>query len=248
MAARKQPENNKKHRDPFRTFSWSFALVFVRFVHCSAFAIGKAVCSQNFCSQFLCPLTPPPPNQQNDGFPLEFLSKGPQTELRTLSQNCEQTLQKLRTNRIMNKLAFLICTFCRARHNPEPRSEVWWWHLRWSFGGKCFWRFSQQKKLENLLSNFAGSSPPNSPKTSPTSLWKSLVPKHSCQSDFWFSDVCLGFEAFQERECKAMLAISYLALKVCILFLRCFSWEVLNGVGVDGVGVIFPFFYAFFAF
>ena len=25
-------------------------------------------------------------------------------------------------------------------------------------------------------------------------------------------------------------------------------WEVLNGVGVDGVGVIFPFFYAFFPF
>ena len=25
-------------------------------------------------------------------------------------------------------------------------------------------------------------------------------------------------------------------------------WEVLNGVGVDGVGVILPFFYAFFAF
>ena len=25
-------------------------------------------------------------------------------------------------------------------------------------------------------------------------------------------------------------------------------WEVLNGVGVDGVGVIFPFFYAFFVF
>ena len=51
---------------------------------------------------------PPPPNQQNDGFPLEFLLKGPQTELRTLSQNCEQTLQKLRTNRIMNKRVFLI--------------------------------------------------------------------------------------------------------------------------------------------
>ena len=64
---------------------------------------------------------------------------------------------------------------CRARHNPEPRSEVWWWNLRWSFGGKCFWQFSQQKKLENLLPNFAGSSPPSSPKTSPTSLWKSLV-------------------------------------------------------------------------
>ena len=27
-----------------------------------------------------------------------------------------------------------------------------------------------------------------------------------------------------------------------------FFWEVLNGVGVDGVGVIFPFFYAFFPF
>ena len=27
----------------------------------------------------------------------------------------------------------------------------------------------------------------------------------------------------------------------------CFSWEVLKGVGVDGVGVIFPFF-AFFRF
>ena len=26
------------------------------------------------------------------------------------------------------------------------------------------------------------------------------------------------------------------------------GWEVLYGVGVDGVGVIFPFFYAFFAF
>ena len=44
-------------------------------------------------------------------------------------------------------------------------------------GGKCFWRFPQQKKLENLLPNFAGSSPPISPKTSPTSLWKSLVLK-----------------------------------------------------------------------
>ena len=54
------------------------------------------------------PLNPPPPNQQNDEFPLDFLLKGPQTKLRTLSQNCEQTLQKLRTNRIMNKRAFLI--------------------------------------------------------------------------------------------------------------------------------------------
>ena len=66
--------------------------------------------------------------------------------------------------------------FCRARHNPEPRSEVWWWNLRWSFGGEnASDNFPQQKKLENLLPNFAGSSPPISPKTSPTSLWKSLV-------------------------------------------------------------------------
>ena len=40
------------------------------------------------------PLNPPLPTskKQNDGFPLEFLSKGPQTELRILRQNCEQTL------------------------------------------------------------------------------------------------------------------------------------------------------------
>ena len=36
-----------------------------------------------------------------------------------------------------------------------------------------------QKKLENLLPNFAGSSAPISPKTSPTSLWKSLVLKQA---------------------------------------------------------------------
>ena len=45
----------------------------------------------NFCAPW-----PPPPNQQIAGFPLVFLFKGPQTELRTFSQNCEQTLQKLR--------------------------------------------------------------------------------------------------------------------------------------------------------
>ena len=37
---------------------------------------------------------------------LDFPLKGPQTELQTLSQNCEQTLQKLRANRNMNKGAF----------------------------------------------------------------------------------------------------------------------------------------------
>ena len=40
--------------------------------------------------------------------------------------------------------------------------------------------FPQEKKLENLLPNFAGSSPPILPKTSPTSLWKSLVLTLSC--------------------------------------------------------------------
>ena len=42
--------------------------------------------------------------------------------------------------------------------------------------------FPQQKKLENLLPNFAGSSPPISPKTSPTSLWKSLVLRLSAEN------------------------------------------------------------------
>ena len=71
-------------------------------------------------SQFLCPLTPPPAKQQSDAFPLEFLLKGPQTKLRTLSQNYEQTLQKLRTNRITNKLAFLI--FAGKSYGPEGRT------------------------------------------------------------------------------------------------------------------------------
>ena len=44
---------------------------------------------------------------------------------------------------------------------------------------------SQQKKLENILPNFAGSSPPISPKTSPTSLWKSLV--LTFRSDLFFA-------------------------------------------------------------
>ena len=42
------------------------------------------------------PLTPPP-NQQSDGFSLEVVLKAPQTELRTLSQNCEH-LQTLTTH------------------------------------------------------------------------------------------------------------------------------------------------------
>ena len=76
--------------------------------------LGNASLFTNVLFTLLCALTPPPPNQQSDGFPLEFLLKGPQTELRTLSQNCEQTLQKLRTNRIMNKRAFLKCALIGA--------------------------------------------------------------------------------------------------------------------------------------
>ena len=55
----------------------------------------------------LLTLNPPPQNSEVMDFPLEFLLKGPQTELRTLSQHCEQTLRKLQTNRIINKRAFL---------------------------------------------------------------------------------------------------------------------------------------------
>ena len=69
--------------------------------------LGNASLFTKFLFTIFVPLGPPPPNQRRDGFPLDFLLKGPQTELRTLSQNCEQTLQKLRTNRIMNKRAFL---------------------------------------------------------------------------------------------------------------------------------------------
>ena len=69
--------------------------------------IGNASLFTKILFTIFVPINPPPPNQQNEGFPLEFLLEGPQTELRTLSQNCEQTLQKLRTKRIMNKRAFL---------------------------------------------------------------------------------------------------------------------------------------------
>ena len=69
--------------------------------------IGNASLFTKFLFTIFAPLNPPPPNRESHGFSLEFLLKGRQTELRTLSQNCEQTLQKLRTNRIMNKWAFL---------------------------------------------------------------------------------------------------------------------------------------------
>ena len=79
----------------------------------------------------------PSQKQQGDGFALEFLLKGPQTELRTPRQNCEQNLRKLRTNRIMNKRAFLniaclVFMWCRAsiaeipflRRNIAPQAHA----------------------------------------------------------------------------------------------------------------------------
>ena len=51
------------------------------------------ICVHNFCAP-----CPPPPNQQSGGIPLDFLLKGPQAELRTLSQNCEQNPPKFANN------------------------------------------------------------------------------------------------------------------------------------------------------
>ena len=82
-----------------------------RFKCCLLFSeviiLGNASLFTKFVFTISVPLNPLPPIQQSDGFPLEFLLKGPQAELRTLSQNCEQTVLKLQTNRIMNKRAFL---------------------------------------------------------------------------------------------------------------------------------------------
>ena len=78
------------------------------------FLVGNASLFTKVLFTIFVPLNPPPPKQQSEGFPLEFLLKEPQTELRTLSQNCEQTLQKLRTNRILNKRASL-----NFRTSPE---------------------------------------------------------------------------------------------------------------------------------
>ena len=50
---------------------------------------------------------------------------------------------------------------CRARLHPEPRREVWWWNLRWNFGGTCFWLFfpaqEAQKSSSKLRRKFATS-------------------------------------------------------------------------------------------
>ena len=106
LASRSRLSGPLRLRVQSRSRTWLRIAASIAFLFRACFK-ETPVCSQNFCSQFLCTLDPPPPNEQNDGFPLEFLLEGPQTELRTLSQNCEQTPQKLRTNRIMNKRAFL---------------------------------------------------------------------------------------------------------------------------------------------
>ena len=92
------------------------------------------------------------------GFTLKFAL--PQTELQTLGQNCERTLaQLLGPATIQNLVVKLDGEICGGVLVENASHD-----------------FPRQKKLENLLPNFAGSSPPISPKTSPTSLWKSLVP------------------------------------------------------------------------
>ena len=54
------------------------------------------------------PLNPsvPPPNQQSDGCPPEFILKGPQTELRTLSQNWATKSPKIANKQNCEQRAF----------------------------------------------------------------------------------------------------------------------------------------------
>ena len=101
--------------------------------------LGNASLFTTFLFTIFVPLDPPPPNQQNDRFPLEFLLKGPQTELRTLSKNCEKTLQKFAnkqnyeqtgvseqppTPRDFPKNLFrLFLTFCLARQKKTLRNK-----------------------------------------------------------------------------------------------------------------------------
>ena len=78
----------------------------------------------------LLPFNPPPlPNQQSDGFPLESVLKGPQTELRTLSKkktlpNCEQA--ELWTNGrfwTLFRLGFPIC-LCTVHLPWAPKTPL----------------------------------------------------------------------------------------------------------------------------
>ena len=73
---------------------------------------------------------PPLPNQQSDGFLLEFELKEPQTELQTrnhlCNQHCEQTLPKLQTNREFwtNGRFWFISLFCELGVAHETTAPV----------------------------------------------------------------------------------------------------------------------------
>ena len=81
-------------------------------------------------------------------------------------------------------------------------------------------------------------------------LWRDIVARNikffrkKCRGE------CLGRVPGKKEHCWWTAGSS----AVLLLFRKkaasqhCSRWEVLNGVGVDGVGVIFPFFYAFFVF
>ena len=83
----------------------------------------KRQCVHNmFFHEFGAPL--PPPNRQVMDFLLKCVLKGPQTELRTLSQNCKQTLPKLRANRIMNKWALLNADLLSTRNKSRLNTDT----------------------------------------------------------------------------------------------------------------------------
>ena len=74
----------------------------------------------------LVPLKPTLPNSKVMGFPIEFVLQGPQTELRTLSQNCEQTLAKSGGSLVgvWNGWGYGIA-FSRALNFQISEPEIW---------------------------------------------------------------------------------------------------------------------------
>ena len=62
------------------------------------------VCSQNFCSQFWCPLNPPPPQTAKWWIPSSISIKRPSNRIANTPPKLRtQTLRKLRTDRIKAK-------------------------------------------------------------------------------------------------------------------------------------------------
>ena len=70
--------------------------------------LGNASLFTKCLFTFFVPLKPPTSNQQSDGFPLEFLLKGPQTDIQRTSNRIANTQPKLRTNspKIANKQSY----------------------------------------------------------------------------------------------------------------------------------------------